>query len=135
MDKERNLPPATFFNEWVEVRKSTIPGYDMWGLFAKKDIPANCVISLYKGIEMTLKEFKDKYGTDIKYSYSLRQINKRISGKEKEFLTENPCHYCNESLNPNVSRKKRCLISNKFIVKDAELFIDYPKNYPRDYNL
>ena len=133
--KSRNLPPPTFTNEWVEVRKSTIPNTDMWGLFAKKDIPRGTLIAPYLGEEMTMRQFKERYGTDFRYTYSLRSINKRISGKEAPYLTSNPSHYVNEGAQDKVSLgfRKRGLVSVTSAREGEELFLAYESRYPRDY--
>ena len=135
--KRRTLPPATFVNDWVDVRKSTLPGTDMWGLFAKQEIPQGCKIALYQGVEMSLQEFRQTYGQDLRFVRSLRQINKYLVGKEYPYLTENPSHYANESgiSRINIGFKRRYLIALRPIQKDEELFLQYMKDYPRDYYL
>jgi hypothetical protein len=133
----KNLPAPTFTNEYVVVRKSTIPGTNMRGLFAKKDIPKNTLIADYKGIEMTITHFNELYDRDYRYSYSMRRQNKIINGRPREYLTENPSHYTNESIpkNVNVELVKKGFYTTKDIKKGDELFLQYPKNYPRTYSL
>lgn len=111
-----------------EVRDSPIHGK---GLFITQDIPAGTKLADFKGVEMTLREFKAKYGTDTRFCYILRRINRIIDGKE----VDNPSHYCNESVTPNVCLKKRGLYTCSPVKAGDELFLIYPKNYPRDYVL
>jgi hypothetical protein len=135
--KSRNLPAATFVNEWVEVRKSSIPGTDMWGLFAKRDIPNKTAIAGYQGEEMTLRKFKERYGQDLQYVYSLRPINKHLCGKEMPYLTNNPSHYANEGSETqiNIGFKRRHLVALRDIKQGEEMFLKYMRDYPRDYVL
>lgn len=122
--------PKDQSNTYVEIRPSQIHGL---GVFAKKEIPANTCIAKYEGIEMTLKEFREKYGNDYKYTYVLRRLNKIIVGKGNP--TGNISHYCNESNTPNVILKKRGLYTLTQVNVNEELLLKYPKNYPRDYPL
>ena len=133
----KNLPAPTFTNEYVKVGKSTIPGTNMRGLFAKKDIPKNTLIADYKGLEMSISEFNELYNRDYRYSYSMRRQNKIINGRTKDYLTENPSHYTNESTprNVNVELVKKGFYTTKDVKKGDELFLQYPKNYPRTYEL
>jgi SET domain-containing protein len=101
------------------------------GIFAAKDISANVCLGLYQGIEYTLKDFKEKYGNDTRYTYSLGRMNKIISAKEER----NWITFINESKTPNVFYAKRGCWTNRLIKKDEELFLTYPKKYPRDYSL
>lgn len=112
----------------IQIDKSTVHGK---GLFACSDIPRGTRIADYIGIEMTLREYREKYGMDTRYTYSLRRMNKIIDGRGYE----NPSHYCNESLTPNVCLMRRGLYTLRDVRKDEELFLQYPKNYPRDYVL
>lgn len=101
------------------------------GVFATQDIAKNQFLAPYNGEELSLKEFKERYGNDISHTYVLRRQNKIISGKN----TYNLSHYCNESLTPNVILKKRALYTLRPVKNGEELFLQYPKNYPRNYVL
>jgi SET domain-containing protein len=111
-----------------EVRESSVHGL---GVFAMKDIPANTKLWDYVGEEMTLREFKDRYGKDLSCTYTMRRQNKIISGKD----TWNLSHFCNESLVPNVVLKKRALYTLLPVKAGEEMFLRYPKDYQRSYDL
>jgi SET domain-containing protein len=122
------MPKKTIIIEPVEIRESTTHGM---GAFATEDLAENQFIAAYQGEELTLREFKERYGRDIRCTYVLRRQNKIINGKN----THNISHYCNESLTPNVILKKRALYTLTPVKKGQELFLRYPKDYPRDYEL
>jgi hypothetical protein len=111
-----------------EVRESATQGQ---GAFASQDIPANTLLSHYEGTEMTLREFKEQYGKDLSCTYVMRRQNKIICGKDRWNLS----HFCNESLTPNVILKKRGLYTLTAVKKGDELFLRYPKDYIRNYEL
>lgn len=111
-----------------EVRSSSIQGV---GLFATQDIKPGVRLADFKGVEMTLREFKEKYGSDTRYCYSMRRLNKIIDGKSED----NPSRYCNESDSPNVCLKRRGLYTCSSVKAGEELLLAYPKIYPRDYTL
>lgn len=108
------------------VRPSPIHGM---GLFATQDLPAGFQLAVYHGIEMSLKSFHEQYGRDYRHTYSLRRLNRILCGKG----VDNPSHWCNESLEPNVVLKKRGLWTLREIEAGEELTLRYPANYPRDY--
>lgn len=108
-----------------EVRESPIHGM---GLFATENIPAKTRLSIYDGEEMTLKEFRIRYGNDTRHTYSMRRINKIIVGKGRD----NPSHWCNESKEPNVCMMKRGLYTLRDVVKGEEMTLKYPLGYLRD---
>lgn len=112
----------------IEVRPSSIHGV---GLFATQDIPANTRLADYHGEEMTLREFKERYGNDRRCTYLLRRANRIICGKG----VDNVSHFCNESMNPNVCCKLRGLYTMRDVMAGEELCLRYPANYPRDYEL
>lgn len=111
-----------------EVRESLVHGL---GVFATMDIPANTLLWNYVGEEMTLREFKERYGKDLSCTYTMRRQNKIISGKN----TWNLSHYCNESSIPNVVLKKRALYTLLPVKAGEEMFLRYPKDYIRAYDL
>jgi len=134
------LPAPTGKSEYVVVKKSPTHGR---GVFAKVDIKKGTRIADYKGDEMTMSEFKSKYGDDTRYTYSLGVMprfkvgaqKKIISGKNKPYLTQNLSHYMNEKDTPNVEYKNRGVFAKKDLKAGEELFLRYPKNYPRSYDL
>jgi SET domain-containing protein len=111
-----------------EVRPSPVHGF---GMFATQDIKAGVRLAEFNGTEMTLRDFKEKYGTDTHFCYSMRRLNRIIDGK----TVDNPSRYCNESDTPNVCLKKRGLYTCSPVKAGDELFLSYPKEYPRDYTL
>jgi SET domain-containing protein len=111
-----------------EVRASTVHGQ---GVFATQHIPTNTLLWNYVGDEMTLREFKEAYGKDLTCTYVMRRQNKIICGKNHWNLS----HFCNESLKPNVVLMKRALYTSRDICQGEEMFLQYPKDYPRDYVL
>jgi SET domain-containing protein len=113
---------------YTYVAPSPLHGY---GLFAAMDIRKGKRIADYKGIEMTLREFKELYGSDTRFTYSLRRENKVINGKD----FDNPSHYCNESNEPTVKCRLRGLYTLVNVKKGQELLLRYPSYYPRDYKL
>lgn len=117
-------------NLLTETRPSHVHGV---GLFATKDIPKDTRIADYQGVEMTIAEFKSRYGNDTRYTYSLGSTQRIIVGKD--CLQYNPSHFCNESNDPNVCLKNRGLFTLRYVAKDEELFLKYPKKYPRTYSL
>jgi len=135
-DEYPSLPKATYKNEWVEAKKSKIAGY---GNFAKKDIPDGTKIADFIGDEMTMKEFKKKYGkpyaemTELHpYSYVMRRIHKIIVSSNPKYFTKNVVNYTNEiPPNFNVVLKQRALYAIKNIKKGEELSLEYPKDYHR----
>lgn len=110
------------------IDKSPIAGM---GVFATQNIPAGVRLANYEGEEMTLKEFKQKYGDDISHTYSMRRVNKIICGK-KYF---NISHYMNESNEPNCILKQRGIYTLVSLKEGDEMFLKYPKKYIRDYVL
>lgn len=111
-----------------EVKESPVNGL---GLFVTQAIKADVRIADFNGTEMTLRDFKEKYGKDTRYCYSMRRINRIIDGK----TVDNPSRYCNESATPNVCLKKKGLYTCSPVKAGDELFLSYPKDYPRDYTL
>ena len=105
------------------------------GVFATQDIPAHSCLGSFTGMEYSLKDFKEKYGKDIRYCYQLGRLNKIICAKEqRNFIT-----YINESEKPNCYLKRRSCWTARDIKKGEELFLSYNKKgmikYPRDYEL
>lgn len=117
----------------MEIKPSSIHGN---GLFAIQDFNAGVKLFEYIGEEMSLKEFREKYG---KYSlnstntYRMKRINRIIVAKEEPFLSNNLVNFINESREPNCVLKKRALYSLTKIKKGDELTLLYPKDYFRNY--
>jgi SET domain-containing protein len=127
------LPPPSFNNPFVFVATSIIPDAGN-GLFAKTFIPKGMRISDYMGERLLYKEFKDLYGNDKRYIYCCKRQNYIMSGKELPYLTANPSHYCNEDRErTNVEMKRMGLYAIRNILANEELFLVYPKDYPRTW--
>jgi SET domain-containing protein len=119
----------------MEVRPSLINGV---GLFTTKDIKKGEKLFDYIGEEMSLKEFREKFGeykSNSLNTYRMKRINRIIVAKNEPFLSSNLVNFINESLNPNCVLKKRALYSLKNISKGDELTLLYPKDYCRNYIL
>jgi SET domain-containing protein len=127
-----SLSAPSWKSEYVEARPSQVHGL---GVFAIKPIKKGTYIQAYQGITRTFAEFKALHGNNYRYSYSMCRIQRIIDGKSDEFKTANISHYCNESDTPNVILQKKGLIANQDIECGQELFLSYPKYYPRTYRL
>lgn len=117
---------SSYYKAMFNVSPSPIHGQ---GLFATRDIKKGIRLADFHGIEMTLREFKEKYGTDTRECYSLRRQNKMIDGKG----FDNPSRWCNESSTPNVCLKQRGLYTTVDVREGEELTLAYPKTYPRTW--
>ena len=122
-------------NNLVTIKKSKIEGL---GVFALVDIPKGIKIADYYGKEMTLKNFKQKYG-EYKHNslntYRMKRINRIIVAKIEPYKSRNLTNYINESKTPNCILKKRALYALNNIKKGEELTLLYPENYNRNYTL
>lgn len=131
------MNPTLFKNNLSEVKNSPIHGM---GLFAKKAIRAGQTVGRCEGVLINDATFAEQYGTDTRYCYRFASRvypywRGYIVGKEEPYLSTNASHYCNESLNPNV-RLLRCkLVAIRDIAQGEEIFLRYPANYPRNYEL
>ena len=117
------------------IDKSSIQGE---GLFINCSIKVGEKLIDYIGEEMTLSDFKIKYGLyklNSLNTYRLKRINKIIVAKEPPYKTDNLVNYINESNNPNCILKKRALYALKDINVGEELTLLYPKDYFRDYSI
>ena len=126
------LPTPTWKSDLVESRTSPVHGR---GVFALKDLKKGTFLHSYQGIIRTFAEFKELHGKDYRYTYSMRPIQRIIDGKGDTYKTANISHYCNESKDANVMLQKKGLVVKRDVLKDEELFLTYPKTYPRDYTL
>ena len=129
----RRLPSIK--NDLVIIKKSKIEGL---GVFAKDDIPKDTKIADYYGKEMTLKNFKSKYGEyklNSLNTYRMKRINKIIVAKQEPFKSKNLTNYVNESKKSNCILKKRALYTLNDVKKGEELTLKYPENYNRNYTL
>jgi SET domain-containing protein len=119
----------------MEIKQSKIQGL---GVFATKDIKAGEKLFQYIGEEMSLTEFKTRYG-EYKYNslntYRMKRLNRIIVAKEEPYLSTNLVNFINESLNPNCVLKKRALYALHDISVGTELTLKYPADYCRNYNL
>ena len=93
----------------VEIKSSPVAGL---GAFATQDIPSNTKLGDYTGVEMTLKEFKEQYGDDISYTYSLRFVNKILVGKDEPYRSQNISHYMNEG-------EQNCILKKRGVYGDV----------------
>lgn len=133
MKTRRRLPKIR--NNLVTIKKSKIEGL---GVFALVDIPAGTKIADYYGKEMTLKNFKKKYGeykNNSLNTYRMKRINRIIVAKAEPFKSKNLTNYINESKKPNCILKKRALYALNDIKKNDELTLLYPEDYNRNYTL
>lgn len=116
----------------VTIKESPIHGL---GVFSLTLIPKNKKICDYIGNEMTLKEFKERYGKykdNCLNTYRMKRINRIIVAKD---YPNNITNYINERKEPNVILKKRALFSLNEIQPNEELFLNYTNNYKREYIL
>lgn len=119
----------------MEIKQSPIQGL---GLFTTRDLHAGEKLFDYIGLEMSLSEFREKYGNYKQNSlntYRMKRINRIIVAKEEPFLSSNLVNYINESIKPNCVLRKRALYALQDIPKDTELTLMYPKDYNRNYIL
>lgn len=119
----------------MEIRQSPIHGQ---GVFTTKDIKQNEKLFDYIGEEMSLKEFREKYGeykNNSLNTYRMKRLNRIIVAKEQPYLFTNLVNYINESITPNCILKKRALYSLIEIKEGEELTLLYPKDYCRNYIL
>ena len=112
----------------VQISPSPIEGL---GVFAKVNIPKGTLISYFTGIEMSHKEFKEKYGKDKRYVYQRPPWLPLIVAKDNRNLITfiNCANYGNAPKLANCFLKSRWLISQQDIKKNEELLLDYPKGY------
>ena len=112
--------------------KSPIHGV---GVFANQNIVKGSKICEYIGVEMSWKDFKEKYGSYKQNSlntYPMRRIWRIIVAKEEPFKSENIVNFINEGP-PNCILKNRCLYALKDILIDEELLLKYPEDYHRNW--
>ena len=134
MNTRRRLPKIKsnlIKNKLVTIKKSKIDGL---GVFALVDIPEGTKIADYYGKEMTLKNFKKKYGeykNNSLNTYRMKRINKIIVAKEEPFKSKNLTNYINETKKPNCILKKRALYALNDIKDGEELTLKYPEDYNR----
>ena len=112
----------------LEIKESPIHGL---GVFATQRLTPTMKLAEYTGDRYTLKQFKEKYGKDISYCYVARRANYILCAKENR----NIITYVNESKTPNVYIKQKVLRPYRIIEPGEELFLQYAKDYPRDYSL
>ena len=122
------MDPSQLETSYLVIKESPVHGL---GVFAKQTIPKGTKLGTYTGDKYSLKEFKEKYGKDISYCYVARRANYILCAKEKR----NIMTYINERLHPNVILKRFILIADKDIQQGEELFLNYAKDYPRNYEL
>jgi len=134
MNTRRRLPSLKsnlIKNKLVTIKKSKIDGL---GVFALVDIPEGTKIADYYGKEMTLKNFKKKYGeykNNSLNTYRMKRINRIIVAKDEPFKSKNLTNYINETKKPNCILKKRALYALNNIKDGEELTLKYPEDYDR----
>jgi hypothetical protein len=131
--KARSLPPSTFKDDRLVVKPSSKGGN---GLFSTMPLTKGTVLHAYEGVPMTLREFKETYGNDTRYTMSQRRKNQIIVGKGMPYLTSNVGHYANEvnkGEEPNIAYKGGKLITIRPIETGEELLLQYPNYYPRTW--
>jgi len=119
----------------MEIKTSTIQGL---GLFTTRALKADDKLFNYIGQDMSLKEFREKYGEyklNSLNTYRMKRINRIIVAKQEPYLSNNFVNFINESINPNCILKKRALYALRDINANEELTLLYPKDYYRTYNL
>lgn len=113
---------------WLEIRPSPIEGV---GVFAQERIPAKARIVKYTGVEMSYKEFKERYGNDWRFTYRRMPWQTQIVSKENK----NIINYINDGIHNqktpvcNVFLKGGWLYSHYEIKPGEELLLDYGKKY------
>lgn len=108
------------------------------GLFTSQPVKKGQKLFLYIGQEMTLREFKLKYGEyklNSLNTYRMKRIHKIIVAKEEPYKTDNMVNYINESKTPNCVLKNRHLVALRDIDAGEELTLQYPSDYCRGYCL
>tara|TARA_B100000214_G_C23560926_1_gene442804 strand:+ start:16 stop:396 length:381 start_codon:yes stop_codon:yes gene_type:complete len=115
----------------LEIKESPIHGL---GVFTKVDIKKNKKIIPYnfkEGNEMKWNDFKEKYGNDFLYTYSLRRVHKIICVKDNR----NVITYINDDRpNENTYLKARALFAKRDIKAGEELTLCYPHYNPNPTN-
>lgn len=114
----------------LELKESPLGGE---GIFACQDFPKETFLGHFTGTLYSLKDFKEKYGKDVRYCYQLGRQNKIICAKEeRNFIT-----FMNESITPNCYLKKKGCYTSQDIRAGDELTLRYKGciKYPRDYSL
>lgn len=120
--------PNLVIPPWLEIRHSPIHGL---GVFAQEPIPAGARIIQYTGVEMSYKEFKERYGNDWRFTYRRMPWLPQIVSKENKNLI----NYINDGVWGqkkgvfNVYLKGGWLFSNCDINAGEELLLDYGKRY------
>jgi hypothetical protein len=112
----------------LEKKESPIEGF---GIFATEHFTEGTKIGVYEGEEMTLAEFKNKYGSDKRYCYTMKRVNKIIVSKHnRNFITFiNDGVHNQEHPKVNVILKNRCLYALQNIEPGKELLLRYPSYY------
>jgi SET domain-containing protein len=110
--------------EGLILKTSPIDGL---GIFSIRDFPAKHCFGEFTGVEMSLKDFRLKYGKDNRYCYRMRRQNKIIVAKEeRNFITYINDGKHNQTVqNVNVILAKRHLYAIRDIKEGEELLLDY----------
>ena len=119
----------------MEIKNSNIEGL---GLYATQSYKSNTKLVDYIGEEMSLRDFREKYGkykSNSLNTYRMKRINRIIVAKEQPYLSTNIVNSINESNTPNCILKKKALYTLTDIQAGDELTLKYPKDYCRKYTL
>lgn len=107
------------------------------GVFASQDIPKGSKIADYYGEEMDWKTFKIRYGeykNNSQYTYPMRRIWRIIVAKDEPYRSNNLTNFINENkVERNCQLRLRALYTTQDIIKDSELFLEYPADYHRHW--
>lgn len=120
--------PNLVIPSYCEILPSPIEGV---GVFAKELIPAGTRIIKYTGVEMSYKEFKERYGTDWRFTYRRMPWLTQIVSKENKNLI----NYINDGVwgqakgVQNVFLKEGWLWAACDINAGEELLLAYGKKY------
>ena len=110
-------------------RESNIHGV---GVFATEFIPKGTKIVEFTGTKMSQKDFKERYGNDLRYTYhcNFPWIPVIVSKECRNIITWiNDGKHNQENVNVNVYLKKYWLYAAEDILPDTELLLDYGKRY------
>lgn len=115
-------------HECLKILPSPIQGL---GVFATDDIPLGRKLSYFTGEEITHKDFKRKYGKDMRYVYRRMPWQTLIVAKDNRNLITfvNDGHHLQAHPDHNCILKRRWLIPIHNIKKGEELTLHYPDNY------
>lgn len=104
------------------------------GLFADRDYNKGEAVCQVIGEKIPYRQFHQKYGTDTKNSIKVLNMY-YICFKDEPYRSQNKIVYINESNDPNVKYFRGHVVALRPLTKGEEIYLKYPRNYPRDYLL